>query len=161
MTDSKFTYRATVRDHFLLGVLALLAAFAIGSAIYLGVRGDTRLRFQVPALLFTGGALGVAIWYLRGIRYKLRVSADGIKVKVKSAFVNRKRAIDWDEIRSAHPTTTAPAAMKAGSNLALIEDGVYSLDGRTGLDLRLTSGERVFIGCRKVDELAATVRQFV
>ncbi|MCB0620985.1 MAG: hypothetical protein KDC32_24585 [Saprospiraceae bacterium] len=137
-------------------VLALLGLF-IGLAV---VRLIQKLSDPTGELLTTvliyGGILILlvaAFLYLVKMRLSLNINEKSITYRY-GPFQRRKYKIRWKQVENCKLVQTPAAAEASGWGVHFSsQERVYSLSGRTGLELELKNGDRVFLGSQRPSEL--------
>lgn len=92
-----------------------------------------------------------------GIRMETRVGPGGVHLR---HFPFHRQFLRWpfEEIRSAHARTYRPLAEYGGWGIRIGSKGwAYNVKGVRGVQLELSSGQRVLIGSQQPDALAATI----
>ena len=106
----------------------------------------------------TGILLGaiISVGYLAGItfylwRLQLKTEVNNKKIKFKySPLHSKKHSIKPNEIAHYKVVETPFLAKLSGWNVQFnTKEHVYSLSGRTGLELTLKDGQHIFIGSQK------------
>lgn len=158
MKNKKFNEK----QHFNDKLVFILLGAGIGGALFGLVKsfanGEVTLLNTIAYLSIVSG-LGLLFWWLKRLKLKVSVSDKRIKYKM-SPIHNKSQRIAWDEVASCEILRTPLAAQWHGSNIRYSGESWFSLTGRNGLSIETKDGRRLFIGCRNVDELAATLDDF-
>lgn len=145
-------------QHFRTNALALVAVAAVVCAV---------AGAGVAALTGAGpGTAAVMLVVLGGVGFLLLFGQLGTEVRADGLYVRmfplmRERCLHWHEIRSVEPRTYRPLLEYGGWGLRCGRGGsrAYNVRGNRGVQLELTSGERLLIGSQRADELARAIEE--
>jgi hypothetical protein len=131
--------------------------------------------YQVFASPFADRGAGdlwiiVLVWLVTGLglpalliscRLDIEVRRDGLYYRYHP-FHRGMHRITWDEIKAAEARTYSPIREYGGWGIRgackKSTGKAYNVYGDCGLQLELTSGQRILFGSQKADELASAVR---
>ena len=131
-------------------ILAIFGFLLYSSRIW---REEFVFAAAVPTLVY-----GFIIWLLAAARMVTEVRPDGVTVSARP-FRRLRRTIPFDQITSCEARDYRPIREYGGWGIRIGRGGkAYNMSGSRGVQLVLTSGERVLIGSQKADELAAEVK---
>lgn len=92
-------------------------------------------------------------------RLELMVSPKGVGYRY-APFINRRRILKWEDIKSAEVKKYSPLKEFGGWGLRFgFKGGIaYSVQGNMGLRLELISGKKIVIGCHDAEGLKAYLK---
>src|SRR5690606_34624050 len=96
--------------------------------------------------------LAAALAYLLAQRISIHADSRSIQVS-KGPLAKEQLKIDWRDVALCEIVEASTLAQWSGANVSLEHEKLYSTCGRNGLHLVTRSGENVFIGSQKLDEL--------
>ncbi len=110
--------------------------------------------------LVIGGVLLALLYVLVKTKLYTEISPDGILFLYKP-FFRKPRLISWDHIRNCYVRLYAPMKEYGGWGLRTAFTGnngkAYNVTGNIGIQLELTSGEKILIGTQKAKEAEAAL----
>ena len=158
MAKKLFKEKQQYRDR---GIITLLV-FLIGGMLF--KIGREMLYATHPSVLnivtctIFIALMGVLLYYLLRLQLNISVSDKSINVKMKSWYTNKKRKIYWDEIESCNIVQTPLATQWHGGNIRFDHEKTFSFCGRNGVELTTKSGEKYFLGSRRLEELKTAIK---
>ena len=101
-------------------------------------------------------ALSGILFFLLRLKLVTKVGKKGIQFQFSPLHRNNKK-IRWKEVDD-YKVVTLPFEKRISYNGT--REAVYSFNGRTGLELHLRDGRRLFLGSRDPEELAKAMEKF-
>ncbi|TXF88161.1 hypothetical protein FUA23_16095 [Neolewinella aurantiaca] len=155
MANKIYQEKQRFHDWFILVLLVLATAGLLYGASSYFWRPETDIVYSIASLLLALG-LGYAIYWLTSLRYKLTITDEKIKLKIKGPIASSKK-IAWDDIESCTIVKTPSLTKFDRPKVTMTDEKFYSLDGRNGLMIKTKDGSHYFIGVQDVDELKAAL----
>jgi hypothetical protein len=142
--------------------LLILAGIIAVSLAYLLIKDivDSNFTHLGPDLLALAVIIGL-VWWMRSLlqqRLKTTVTKKKIICELTTG-AGHKEKIPLAKIASCAVVKTPLGAQWSGSNLAYGNEKIFSFTGRNGLAIQTRDGHQYFVGSRRVNELAAAIRQ--
>lgn len=148
------------RTDVLLFVIALIAG-TLYRAIDMFIINPSSNGGELPIALLIILSLLIVLIVLLSLRLTTRIDKKGIRFQFYP-WHYRTHKIDWQEVAECRVIDTPVRAQWSGWNVNIgTNELFYSFTGRRGLELRLNSGQQIFIGSRNPQELADAVQQFI
>lgn len=159
MAKKLFKEKQRFRDFpFLILLGALLVLFGY-QFVHLLVAGGIPSVFMKGMLcLGTMVLLLGLIWYYWNIKLTVSVSRSGISYKMLP-WQKRKRHIPWEEVKSCEIVQTPKAEQWHGGNITFNHEKRFSVSGRNGIHITTNSGDELFIGSKRPEELKKAVEK--
>ncbi len=100
-------------------------------------------------------SLGVVGWISQA---KLITEVRSDALSIRFFLLWPERVIPWNEIQSAEPVTYSPILDYGGWGVRFGRNGrAYNVKGSRGVQLVLSSGNRILVGSQQADELAGAI----
>jgi hypothetical protein len=139
----------------ILSVPALLSAFAVYRQVIVG-RPWGDLALSNMALIRVSAFFLLILLWVYEIRFVTEVRQDHLSIQF--VLMWRRRTIPLAEIRSVQVVTYNPVADYGGWGIRKGRRGwAYTVSGNRGVELELSTGERLLIGSQRPDELALAI----
>lgn len=131
-----------------IGILGLLGFFFCGLVIKIFHGAND------PAeCLLLLAVIGTAIGVFMTIRMETVIDKKGIRYQYFPLHY-KKQKISWNDVDSVEIINTPIIDELSGLNVSFAANKKYNVSSRhKGMDIKLTNGERIFIGSRKIDQI--------
>jgi hypothetical protein len=144
-------------------ILLLLLALIAGTAyrffdLYIvhHISSKTQLYFSLLALF----VLLAVLLLLLSFRLVTRIDEKGVRYQF-FPWHYRKHRINWEDVEECTVVETPLSTELSGWTVTIgSNEFTYSFYGRTGLQLRLKDGSRIFIGTRRPEEMRQAIQSF-
>ncbi|PSR12873.1 MAG: hypothetical protein DA408_10770 [Bacteroidetes bacterium] len=142
--------------------LLVLAGIIAASLAYLLVKDMVASNFAHPGpdLLALILIIGL-VWWMRSLlqqRLKTTVTRKKLICQLTTGATHKEK-IPLAKIASCAVVKTPLGAQWSGSNLHYGNEKMFSFTGRNGLAIQTRDGHQYFVGSRRVNELAAAIKQ--
>ncbi len=149
MEKYKFKEKQAYNDKKIMLFLIATITFLLVSLAQSVIQNNWTIM-SVLIYLVVVTLIGFQFWRLKKMELTISVNKKRIKFKM-FPFHTEAQKIKWEEVQSCEIVKTPFGIQWHGE---YSHEAYFSLTGRNGLALTTKDGERYFIGCQNVDELA-------